>query len=168
MRAVVMRNRQLVVADVPVPEPGPGEVLARTLACGICGSDLHAFRHAERFVEAGRRAGNARVMDLARDVVMGHEFCAEIVDHGPETTRALRIGTRVCSRPTLVRATGPQSIGYSNDNPGGLRGVHAAHGGAPPEVPADLRPSTRPSPSPWPSASTPSPAPGSSPTTRPW
>jgi threonine dehydrogenase-like Zn-dependent dehydrogenase len=51
--------------------------------------------------------------------VFGHEFCAEIVDHGPETTRALKAGTRVCSRPTLLRPTGPQSIGYSNDNPGG-------------------------------------------------
>src|SRR5262245_12269417 len=119
MRAVVMRNRQLVVDDVAVPQPGPGEVLVRTLACGICGSDLHALKHAERFVEAGRRAGNTRVMDLARDVVMGHEFCAEVVDHGPETTRALPVGTRVCSRPTLVRQTGPESIGYSNDNPGG-------------------------------------------------
>jgi len=119
MRAVVMRNRQLVVADVPAPEPGRGEVLVRTLACGICGSDLHALRHADRFVEAGRRAGNPHVMDLGRDVVMGHEFCAEIVDHGPETTRALRTGARVCSRPVLIRATGPQSIGYSNDNPGG-------------------------------------------------
>jgi len=35
MRAAVMRDRTLVVADVPLPEPGPGEVLARTLACGI-------------------------------------------------------------------------------------------------------------------------------------
>jgi len=119
MRAVVMRDRKLVLAEVPVPEPGPGEVLVRTLACGICGSDLHALKHADRMVEAGRRAGNPRVMDLARDVVMGHEFCAEIVDHGPSTTRALAGGTRVCSRPTLVRADGPQSIGYSNDNPGG-------------------------------------------------
>jgi threonine dehydrogenase-like Zn-dependent dehydrogenase len=119
MRAVVMRDRKLLVADLPVPAPGPGEVLVRTLACGICGSDLHALKHAERMVEAGRRAGNPRVMDLARDVVMGHEFCAEIVDHGPATTRALAVGTRVCSRPTLVRADGPQSIGYSNDNPGG-------------------------------------------------
>ena len=42
MRAVVMRDRTLMVAEVPVPEPGPGEVLVRTLACGICGSDLHA------------------------------------------------------------------------------------------------------------------------------
>jgi threonine dehydrogenase-like Zn-dependent dehydrogenase len=114
-----MRERRLVVADVPAPTPGPGEVLVRTLACGICGSDLHALKHADRFVETARRAGNVGVMDLARDVVMGHEFCAEIVEHGPDTRRTLPVGARVCSRPTLLRATGPQSIGYSNDNPGG-------------------------------------------------
>ena len=119
MRATVMRNRALVVADVPVPEPGPGEVLVRTLACGICGSDLHALKHADKFVENSRRAGNRRVMDLGRDVIMGHEFCAEIVEHGPKTTGALKVGTRVCSLPMLMRAEGPQSIGYSNDNPGG-------------------------------------------------
>jgi len=118
MRAAVMRDRTLVVADVPVPQPGPGEVLVRTLACGICGSDLHALKHAEKFVETERRAG-LRVMDLGRDVVMGHEFCAEIVEHGPRTRRALAIGTRVCSRPTLARESGPESIGYSNDHPGG-------------------------------------------------
>ena len=119
MRAAVMRDRKLVVADVPVPAPGPGEVLVRTLACGICGSDLHALKHADAFVATSRRAGNPRVMDLARDVVMGHEFCAEIVEHGPGTTRALPVGTRVCSRPVLMRDTGPQTIGYSNDHPGG-------------------------------------------------
>ena len=119
MRAAVMRNRALVVADVPVPEPGPGEVLVRTLACGICGSDLHALKHADKFVENSRRAGNRRVMDLGRDVIMGHEFCAEIVEHGPKTTGALKVGTRVCSPPVLMREEGPQSIGYSNDNPGG-------------------------------------------------
>jgi threonine dehydrogenase-like Zn-dependent dehydrogenase len=119
MRAVVMRERRLVVAEIPVPRPGPGEVLVRTLACGICGSDLHALQHAERFVETARRAGHATVMDLARDVVMGHEFCAEIVEHGARTARRLPVGARVCSRPTLLRETGPQSVGYSNDNPGG-------------------------------------------------
>jgi threonine dehydrogenase-like Zn-dependent dehydrogenase len=119
MRAAVMRNRALVVTEVPAPEPGAGEVLVRTLACGICGSDLHALKHADAFVETSRRAGNPFVMDLGRDVIMGHEFCAEIVEHGPETARALKVGTRVCSRPTVLRATGPQSIGYSNDNPGG-------------------------------------------------
>jgi threonine dehydrogenase-like Zn-dependent dehydrogenase len=119
MRAAVMRHRALVVADVPMPTPGPGEVLVRTLACGICGSDLHALKHADAFVETARRAGNPFVMDLARDVVMGHEFCAEIVAHGPGTTGALKVGTRVCSRPTLLGPSGPQTIGYSNDNPGG-------------------------------------------------
>jgi threonine dehydrogenase-like Zn-dependent dehydrogenase len=114
-----MRDRGLVVGDVPMPVPGAGEVLVRTLACGICGSDLHALRFADQFVETSRRAGNPFVMDLSRDVVMGHEFCAEIVEHGPETRRTLPVGTRVCSRPMLLRATGPQTIGYSNDNPGG-------------------------------------------------
>src|SRR5713226_6942760 len=102
MRAAVMRRKSLLVTDLPPPEPGPGEVLVKTLACGICGSDLHALKHAERFVEASRRAGSAFVMDLSRDVVMGHEFCAEIVHHGPETSKTLPVGTRVCSRPGLI------------------------------------------------------------------
>ena len=119
MRAAVMRSKQLVVTDLPRPEPGPGEVLVKTLACGIGGSDLHALRHAEQFVAASRRAGSVFTMDLSRDVVMGHEFCAEIVEHGPATTRALRAGTRVCSRPSLIRADGPRTVGYSNDTPGG-------------------------------------------------
>ncbi len=34
-------GRQLTVQDVPVPEPGPGEVLVRVGAAGICASDLH-------------------------------------------------------------------------------------------------------------------------------
>lgn len=119
MRAAVMRDRRLVVADLPVPEPGPGEVLVKTLACGICGSDLHALKHAEQFVAASRRAGSVFTMDLSRDVVMGHEFCAEIVEHGPGTLRTFPAGTRVCSRPGLIRPDGPRTVGYSNDTPGG-------------------------------------------------
>ena len=119
MRAAVMRNQRLVATDLVQPDPGPGEVLVKTLACGICGSDLHALRHAEQFVAASRRAGSVFTMDLTRDVVMGHEFCAEIVEYGPATTRALRVGTRVCSRPSLIRADGPRTVGYSNDTPGG-------------------------------------------------
>jgi threonine dehydrogenase-like Zn-dependent dehydrogenase len=119
MRAAVMRRRAITVADVPTPEPGPGEVLVKTLACGICGSDLHALRHAERFVENQRRVGARFVMDLERDVVMGHEFCAEIVAFGPKATRGLPVGTRVCSTPGLVRSDGVRTVGYSNETPGG-------------------------------------------------
>src|SRR5262249_27701862 len=87
-----------------------------------------------------RRSGNPRVMDLSRDVVMGHEFCAEIVEHGPETTRTLEVGTRVCSRPLLMRPTGPQSIGYSNDNPGGYGEYMRLSEALLPEVPTGLSP----------------------------
>lgn len=119
MRAAIMRGKKMIVDDLPAPEPRAGEVLVRTLACGICGSDLHALRHAERLVEGARRSGGPFVMDLSRDVVMGHEFCAELVDHGPRTQRTLAPGTRVCSMPILVGASGVESVGYSNENPGG-------------------------------------------------
>lgn len=120
MRAAVMRHHELVVDDVPVPEPGPGEVLVKTLACGICGSDLHALRFGEEFVATSKRAGGVFDMDLSRDVVMGHEFCAEILDHGPATQGTLRAGTQVCSMPMLLRPDGALTVGYSNDHPGGF------------------------------------------------
>jgi threonine dehydrogenase-like Zn-dependent dehydrogenase len=119
MRAAVMRSSRLVVDTVPDPEPGAGEILVRTLACGICGSDLHALKHADKLVEAAQEGGLPFVMDLKRDVVMGHEFCAEIVDFGPDTQRALPTGTRVVSMPLAMGATGVHGIGYSNDYPGG-------------------------------------------------
>ncbi|MGD0291352.1 MAG: zinc-binding dehydrogenase [Candidatus Binataceae bacterium] len=119
MRATVMRDKKLVVADIARPEPGPGEVLVKTLACGICGSDLHALKHADRLVELARRSGGPFIMDLKRDIVMGHEFCAEVVDYGPESKRRLKPGTRVCAMPLLIRKSGIETVGYSNDNPGG-------------------------------------------------
>lgn len=119
MRAAVMRGKKLVVDNVPSPEPGPGEALVKTLACGICGSDLHALKHAERLVEGSRKSGAPFVMDLNRDIVMGHEFCAEIVDYGPETQKRIKPGTRVCAMPVLIRPKGVETVGYSNENPGG-------------------------------------------------
>ena len=119
MRAAIMRNQKLVVDDIPIPELGPGEVLVKTLACGICGSDLHTLKHADKLVEISRRSGGAFNMDLGRDIVMGHEFCAEVVDHGPGASKQFKAGTRVCSMPVLLRSTGVETVGYSNDNPGG-------------------------------------------------
>jgi hypothetical protein len=53
-------------------------VLVKTLACGICGSDLHARKHAHRMVELARHFPGRKPMDLTRDVVFGHEFCCEV------------------------------------------------------------------------------------------
>jgi threonine dehydrogenase-like Zn-dependent dehydrogenase len=119
MRAAVMRNKKIVTDDIAMPVPGPGEVLVKTLACGICGSDLHALKHADKLVETARRSGGLFIMDLNRDIVMGHEFSAELVDFGSDTQRRLKPGTRVCAMPVLLRPTGVETVGYSNENPGG-------------------------------------------------
>jgi threonine dehydrogenase-like Zn-dependent dehydrogenase len=128
VRACVMRGRRLVVDDVPDPHPEEGQVLVRTLACGICGSDLHFLRHADRMVAMSEQlrpsmgaladlAVPARI-DLGRDIVMGHEFCAEVLEAGPSTA-APRPGTRVVSMPVLVSSSGVHQLAYNNLYPGG-------------------------------------------------
>jgi len=118
MRAAIFRNGEIVVDQIAEPKPAPGQVLVKTLACGICGSDLHARQHAHRMVEMARKTGR-KPMDLTRDVVFGHEFCCEIVDYGPGTARKFKRGAHVCSLPALVTPQGVEGIGYSNDNVGG-------------------------------------------------
>ena len=90
MRAAIFRNGEIVVDTLPEPKPGAGAVLVKTLACGICGSDLHARKHAHRMVELSRHLPGRQPMDLSRDVVFGHEFCCEILDYGPGTQRKLK------------------------------------------------------------------------------
>jgi threonine dehydrogenase-like Zn-dependent dehydrogenase len=119
MRAAIFRNGEIVVDHMPEPKPGAGQVLVKTLACGICGSDLHARRHAHRMVELTKFFPGRTPMDLSRDVVFGHEFCCEVLDYGPDTARKLKQGTNVCSLPALLTPQGPRSIGYSNDLVGG-------------------------------------------------
>lgn len=113
MKAVVRRGPQLLIADVPDAVPGAGQVVAKTLACGICGSDLHAVHHLDHSIEMGLRSGAADTLDPAQDLVMGHEFCAEVLDHGPGTERRFRPGTRVVSTPFAFGPLGPELIGFS-------------------------------------------------------
>jgi len=120
MRAAIFRDGDLVVDSLPEPTPGEGQVVVKTLACGICGSDLHAFHHADAMVDAAKRSGSALLMDPSQDLVFGHEFCAEILDYGTGTEKKLKPGTRVCSMPIAISATGVQGVGYSNAYPGGF------------------------------------------------
>lgn len=120
MRAAIFRDGDLVADTLPEPKPGEGQVIVKTLACGICGSDLHAFHHADKMVEAAKRSGSEFTMDLKRDIVFGHEFCAEILDHGPGTQKTLKAGTRVCSVPIAFTGSSISTVGYSNDLPGGF------------------------------------------------
>lgn len=58
----------LDVRNVPVPQPGAGEVILQVAACGICGSELETFH-----------AKNPRRMP---PIIMGHEFCGTVVAMG--------------------------------------------------------------------------------------
>jgi threonine dehydrogenase-like Zn-dependent dehydrogenase len=120
MQAAVFRKGSIVVDTLPDPEPAEGQVLVRTLACGICGSDLHAAKHTHQFVALAKRAGNRWAMDADRDVVFGHEFCCEVVEYGPRTPARLAPGTLVCSMPMTLAGETVQGIGYSNDIAGGF------------------------------------------------
>jgi L-gulonate 5-dehydrogenase len=90
------------VVDLPEPgEPGPGEVLLRPDAVGLCGSDFHYF-HGHLGFEVFPR-------------VQGHEFSAIVEDVGPECPAGLDAGQRVAVWP--VRACGrcyPCRIGREN------------------------------------------------------
>ncbi|MFI1212999.1 alcohol dehydrogenase catalytic domain-containing protein [Streptomyces sp. NPDC020802] len=117
MRAAVLRNgtvRTRVVAD---PVPGPGQLLVRSLACGICASDLHFMDHPEAGLDDD---SGMSTYDQDVDIVMGHEYCAEVVGYGPGTERRIPVGTRVGSLPILVVPGGRKIIGQNPEAPGGF------------------------------------------------
>jgi L-iditol 2-dehydrogenase len=61
--AILEGPERITIAESPVPRPGPGEVLLRVALCGICGTDVHAYR----------------LFPYRKPIVMGHEMVGEIV-----------------------------------------------------------------------------------------
>lgn len=124
MRAMVLRGHDLAIEEVPVPEPGPGQVLARVLACGICGTDLHTARFPEdmvRIAKASPRAAWYSTSLTEAGVIMGHEFVAEVVRSGPGA-EDWAPGTRVTGVPVIpdpASPSGMHSIGFTPGLPGG-------------------------------------------------
>lgn len=121
MRAAVMRGDRFVVEERPTPRPGPGNVLAKVRACGICGSDLHYFHHVGSIIERARSLG-ADTAEMERTVregpVLGHEFVCEIVEFGPDTRKDLKPGDRVASMPFVIKAGAPVLVGSSPEASG--------------------------------------------------
>jgi threonine dehydrogenase-like Zn-dependent dehydrogenase len=121
-----MRQGRLIVDDIADPRPETGQMLVRILACGICGSDLHFLRHGETMVSMtnemlpsmGAQGMGMAPIDLSRDIVMGHEFCAEVVELGPDTAGP-KPGARVVSIPVLLSSDGLHQLAYNNAYPGG-------------------------------------------------
>lgn len=83
MRALQITGvgRPLVAVDLPEPEPGPGEVVVRVEAAGICRSDVHY------------RSGHRPVPSLP--LVPGHEVAGMVVAVG-DGVPDRRLGRRVC------------------------------------------------------------------------
>jgi L-iditol 2-dehydrogenase len=87
MKALLLsKYRQLEIADLPVPSAGPGEVLLRVAACGICGSDVHGYDGA-----SGRRIP---------PIVMGHEASGSVAALGAGVTK-FAVGDRVTFDSTV-------------------------------------------------------------------
>lgn len=83
MIGVVFRGRsELELKHFDDPRPGPGEVVLRIEASGICGSDLHIFQS-----EPGR-SGYATIVPDGDPVIAGHEPCGTVVARGAGVTEA--------------------------------------------------------------------------------
>lgn len=78
--------KRLVYKDIPRPEPGPGELLVKVHACGICGSDIHGYDGS-----TGRRIP---------PVVMGHE-ASGVVESLGSGAKSFSKGDRVTFDSTL-------------------------------------------------------------------
>lgn len=81
--------RDLRLEELPQPVPAPGEVLLRVAAAGVCGSDVHYYRHG--------RIGDAVVTG---PLILGHEFSAWVAGLGPGV-EGLAIGQLVSVDPAI-------------------------------------------------------------------
>ncbi|MBA2624171.1 MAG: zinc-binding dehydrogenase [Acidimicrobiia bacterium] len=118
MKAVVCERSKLDVVDLPAPDPGKRQVVVEVSGCGICGSDLHARHHADAQADVLAEAGYDGFMRSVQRVVMGHEFCGQIVDYGPGSAKKLAVGTPVVAVPLLRRDRDMHAIGLSESAPG--------------------------------------------------
>ena len=75
MRAVTIRDKEIVVEDRPDPEPGSGEILVRVRAAGLNGADIM------------QRAGMYPAPPGSPQDIPGLEFAGEVVAAGPGATR---------------------------------------------------------------------------------
>jgi len=87
MKALLLSEyKHLQLAELPDPAPGPGEVLVRVAACGICGSDVHGYDGS-----SGRRIP---------PIVMGHEAAGTIAALG-DGVNDFAVGDRVTFDSTV-------------------------------------------------------------------
>ena len=75
-------GKPLDIREIPVPKPGPGELLIKLETCGVCHSDLDM------------RSGSSAPSPAIFPITLGHEGVGRVVARGPEC-RLIEEGTRV-------------------------------------------------------------------------
>lgn len=87
--SVLLAADELAVEERPVPQPERGEVLVQIAAVGICGSDVHYYRH-----------GRIAEYVVRQPLVLGHEASGRIVAVGEGVDRG-RVDQRVALEPGI-------------------------------------------------------------------
>ncbi len=85
MKAAILNKAGVFdIKNVSYPEIGADEVLIKVMACGICGSDLHAYKGLSP--------------DIKPPIILGHEFAGSVAKKG-RNVKNVKIGDRVCVEP---------------------------------------------------------------------
>ena len=115
-------NSTVVLKDVPIPKPAHGQVLVKTKACTICGSDIRAIY----------REHTGKGAEGYQNVIAGHEPCGLVVEEGPGIRR-FRKGSRVivyhisgcgvchdCRMGYMISCSSPLRAAYGWQRDGGM------------------------------------------------
>lgn len=87
LAAVLYGREDLRMEQVPVPAPGPADLLIRLDRCGVCGSDVRSYE----------RGPSARYLS---PVILGHELVGTVAELGAEV-QGFALGDRVTVAPAI-------------------------------------------------------------------
>jgi propanol-preferring alcohol dehydrogenase len=82
MKAMVLEQQRkpLQLQDLPVPEPGPEQVLIQVHACGVCRTDLHIL--------------DGELTEPKLPLIMGHQIVGTVVQRGKQVDQ-FKVGDRI-------------------------------------------------------------------------
>lgn len=94
MKAAIYHDiRNVTVEEIPDPVPGEKDAVVKVALCGLCGSDMTAWKSGGMFV------------GIDKDAEFGHEFCGTISQIG-SGVEGIEVGDRVIVRPDMAKREG--------------------------------------------------------------